>query len=140
VANGHGGSRPGAGRKSTGATFASEIQAAKRRIADQLPQLIDNLLTLANGVTVHEVDQDGGVKIYAKPPDRKANEYLINRILGTPMVRIEADIDPEGTIEATGEALSEAARELAEWRKQMTEQLSSLPSAPPTLPTSPTST
>jgi hypothetical protein len=31
-------------------------------------------------------------------PDRKANEYLINRIAGTPTQRIEADIDGDGPL------------------------------------------
>jgi hypothetical protein len=31
-------------------------------------------------------------------PDRKANEYLINRIAGTPTQRIEADLDGDGPL------------------------------------------
>lgn len=73
-------------------------------------------------------------------PDRRANEYLINRIAGTPTQRIDLDADPDGAIEATGEALTEAARELAEWRRQMSAELSNMPSAPPTPPTSSTPT
>ena len=72
-------------------------------------------------------------------PDRKANEYLINRIAGTPTQRLDVDTDPDGALEVTAQAMDQAARELAEWRKQMKEQLSSL-NAPPTPPTSATST
>src|SRR5438128_5674633 len=73
----NGGARSGAGRKPNNVKYASQIDVANTRIADHLPQLIENLITLADGVTVKEVDDDGVVDIYTKPPDRKANEYLI---------------------------------------------------------------
>lgn len=98
MANGHGGARTGAGRKPNNEKYASQIGAAYQRIADHLPQLIENLITLADGVTVKETDADGVVDIYAKPPDRKANEYLINRIAGTPTQHIEADVDGDGPL------------------------------------------
>jgi len=44
-----------------------------KRIADHLPELIDNMLRLASG----------------DPPDRAANEYLLNRIMGKPIERQE---------------------------------------------------
>jgi hypothetical protein len=140
VANGWGGKRAGSGRKPTAEQFPTEIAAAKRRIADALPQLIENMLTLANGVTVQTVDEEtGGIEIYTKPPDRKANEYLIDRILGRPTQAVEIDPDPDGALEVTAEAMAQAASELALWRTSMAEQLSSL-SAPPTPPTPATTT
>ena len=72
-------------------------------------------------------------------PSETANIYLINRVAGTPTQRVEAEVDVDG-LDITEQVRDAAAQELAAWRKQMSEQLSSLPSAPPTLPTSPTST
>lgn len=53
-------------------------------IADRLPDLVDNLLRLAAGVTVQEEDDKGNERIYLKPPCRQSNEYLVNRIMGKP--------------------------------------------------------
>jgi len=74
---GTGGARPGAGRKPRSEKFARPIAAAEKRIADHLPKLIDNMIEQA----------DAG--------DYKANEYLINRIMGKPTERHEHDIDTE---------------------------------------------
>ena len=92
---GPGGARPGAGRKRKSEKFARQIDAAERVIADQLPGLLGNMLTLAYGVTVSEPGMDGTPVVYTKPPDYKANEYLINRIMGKPAERHEHDIDGE---------------------------------------------
>jgi Family of unknown function (DUF5681) len=86
------------GRPRRADRYADQIAALDNMIADALPGLLANLMTLANGVMVKETDDDGVVDIYAKPPDRKANEYLINRIAGTPTQRIEADIDSGGPL------------------------------------------
>lgn len=67
---------------------AGAIAKAEQKIAQKLPTLIDNMLLLANGVTVSEVI-DGMPVIYTRPPDRAANEYLINRIMGKPIERKE---------------------------------------------------
>lgn len=72
-------------------------------------------------------------------PDRKANEYLIDRVAGRPTQAIEVDSDPDGAFQVTADAMTQAASELAAWRKNMNEQLSSL-SAPPTPPTPATTT
>lgn len=86
---GHGGARPGAGRKPKAERFAGPVAEAEQRIADRLPELIDNLFVLAAGVRVQEADKDGGVDIYTEPPDRRANEYLIDRVLGKPRQAVE---------------------------------------------------
>jgi hypothetical protein len=78
MAGGHGGARPGAGRKAKAAKFEGPIAGAERKIADRLPELIDNLFALASGF-------DG------EPPDREANKYLLDRILGKPRERVEAE-------------------------------------------------
>ena len=63
----------GPGRRKKADKFARPIARAEKQIADRLPELIDNMLALASG----------------DPPDRPANEYLINRILGKPIERQE---------------------------------------------------
>jgi hypothetical protein len=57
-------------------------------IADRLPKLIHNLFALADGVTVAETTEHGQ-RVYTKPPDRRACEYLVNRILSRPTERVE---------------------------------------------------
>ena len=85
-----------AGRPRKSEQFAGQVAKAEKKIADNLPKLIENMLTLANGVTVQEIDvETGGVTIYQKPPDFKANQYLIDRIMGKPTERTEVS-GPEG--------------------------------------------
>lgn len=90
----NGGARPGAGRKRKADKYHGRITEAEDRIADRLPQLIDNLIALADGVEVEEAMPNGGTRIYSRAPDYKANEYLINRIMGKPTERHE--IESEG--------------------------------------------
>lgn len=91
MANGHGGARQGAGRKPRASKHAGAIADAEQKIADQLPKLVENLLKLAQGVLVQTEteDADGGPEIYLTAPDRAANVYLIDRILGKPTDRHE---------------------------------------------------
>jgi hypothetical protein len=89
MANQHGGARPGAGRKKKADKFSTEIQAAERQIADKLPALIGNLIRLADGVPVRDFDPDGGAIVFERPPDRQANQYLIDRVLGRPTQAVE---------------------------------------------------
>ncbi len=42
---------------------------------------------LAEGVTVQKTNEDGAIVTYTTPPDRAANEYLINRVMGKPVDR-----------------------------------------------------
>jgi hypothetical protein len=93
---GHGGSRHGSGRKAKSERFLGPIFEAEARIADRLPSLIDNLFTLADGVTVEESMPNGGVQVYTCAPDRQANEYLINRIMGKPTERYKHEHDFSG--------------------------------------------
>ena len=90
----------GPGRKRKADKFARPIARAEKQIADQLPALITNMLTLANGVLVEDTNPvTGNVQIYQKPPDRAANEYLINRILVKPIERQEIGGVDGGPIE-----------------------------------------
>jgi len=89
----------GPGRPRKAEKYAGQIAATEDRIADLLPTLIANLLTLANGVMVQDVSPfDGSTLVYKEPPDRKANEYLIDRILGRPTQAIEADVASDGSL------------------------------------------
>ncbi len=136
----NGGARPGAGRKRKDEKFKAPIAKAEKRIADRLPQLIDNLFELADGVTVQETDpKTGATTVYTRPPDRQANEYLLNRIMGKPTERQEVS-GPDGTaLEVTAPALDRAAQEITAWREQMTAQLNGLNAAPtPPMPATPT--
>src|SRR5947209_4218827 len=98
----HGGARAGAGRKAKAVKFARPIAAAEKRIADRLPHLVDKLLELADGVTVSEIDAKGEERVYLRPPDRQAAEYLLNRILGKPTERAELSGPDGGPIEFDG--------------------------------------
>lgn len=89
MAGKNGGARPGAGRKPRAEKYETAIGKAEKRIVDRLPELIDNLFRLAGGVVVEQTDPDGETTVYQKPPDYKANEYLVNRILGKPTERQE---------------------------------------------------
>jgi hypothetical protein len=86
---GRGGARSGAGRKPKRDTDPNAILEAEARIRSNLPKLIDNMLTVANGVTVQDMLLDGSTVIYTRAPDRQANEYLINRVMGKPTERKE---------------------------------------------------
>lgn len=114
---GHGGARPGAGRPRKADKYAGQIAAAEDQIADKLPKLIANLLKLANGgfKEVQEEWQPAGLvttgsgeyetlvfpekpadelvrvkrTVSVAAPDRAANTYLIDRILGKPTQRTE---------------------------------------------------
>ncbi len=92
-----------AGRPRKTDKYGGHIAQIEDMIADRLPSLVENLLELADGVTVQEVTAEGGVRVYTRPPDRQANEFLINRILGKPTERREltgADGDPLISAEA----------------------------------------
>jgi hypothetical protein len=81
---GTGGARPGAGRKRKSDKFAGQIAKAESRIADRLLDYLDNMEQLAAGIWMDEVDKEGERRLYLRAPDRQANEYLINRIMGKP--------------------------------------------------------
>lgn len=87
--SGNGGARPGAGRKAKAEKFKQPIAKAEKRIADRLPSLIDNMMALADGIWVEEMTIEGARIVYKRPPDRQANQYLIDRILGKPTERHE---------------------------------------------------
>lgn len=96
--SGHGGARPGAGRKAKADKFKVPIAKAEKRIADKLPWLIDQAMELAEGVVVQEFDKDGTPRIYQRPPDMGAIKYLVDRIMGKPTERQEISGPDTGPI------------------------------------------
>lgn len=74
-----------AGRPRTADQYAGAIAKANARIAKNLSKYIENMEALADGVFVEEIDLGTmKTKVYQRPPDRQANEYLLNRIMGKP--------------------------------------------------------
>lgn len=89
----------GPGRRPKAQTYARSIARAEKMISDRLPLLIDNMLTLASGVLVEETDPSTQkTHVYRKPPDRQANEYLINRILGKPTERSDVNLTTDAWV------------------------------------------
>lgn len=117
----------GPGRPKKRDKFAGAIARAEKKIADRLPELVDNMLALANGgyerVEEHWApagslwvgsgdnlrpmypDKDADDLVLVKRTtsiadrDRQANEYLINRIMGKPIERQEIGGVDGGLIE-----------------------------------------
>ena len=86
-----GGARPGSGRKPKPKHTAA-VRKAEKRIADRLPDLVDNMFILAEGVRVEKmtIGVDGPqTAVFQEPPNFKALEYLMNRIMGKPTERQE---------------------------------------------------
>ena len=76
MANGHGGARPGSGRKPKALQYQEEVAAIERRILGMLPRLVDKL---------YEMALDG---------DIRANRYLIERITGRiPLLEAAPSVD-----------------------------------------------
>lgn len=95
------GNKGGPGRKPRADRHEGAIAAAEVQIGDRLPELIENMFILACGVTTKETDlKTGKERIYTKPPDYRANEYLINRILGRPKESIELDTPSDSPLVA----------------------------------------
>jgi hypothetical protein len=117
MAGQNGGARPGAGRKPKAEKYKQPINKAERRIVDRLPDLIDSLLDLATGVQVEEVGDDGEPRVYTRPPDRKAAEYLVNRIMGIPTARIEVENSGEVGVRYTADDFARARADTDEWER-----------------------
>lgn len=94
-----GGSRPGAGRKPLREKYERHINQAEKKIADKLPQLVDVLMKQALGQILVQEELEDGPEIHAVAPDRKAGEYLVNRILGRPTEHHELTGADGGPIE-----------------------------------------
>jgi hypothetical protein len=51
------------------------------------------MIALAKGVTVQEVTAEGETVVFTRPPDYRAGQYLMDRIMGKPKERIESEND-----------------------------------------------
>lgn len=90
-----GGARPGAGRKPKAIKYAGPVDAAERKIVDSLPHLVEAQLKLALGQVIVQDENPvtGELNVYAVAPDRRAGQYLLDRIMGKPTERIDLDAD-----------------------------------------------
>lgn len=57
------------------------VSQAEKRIVEKLPDLVERMLELAEGVTIQDENRKGEPVVYKKPPDRQAAEYLIDIIM-----------------------------------------------------------
>lgn len=100
------------GRPRKADKYAGQIAAAEDRIADQLPNIIDNMLALAAGVLVEGFDPNTGAKVvYKTIPCIKANQYLANRIMGMVTKQVETEISGELTVKPSLSDFQDAIRE-----------------------------
>jgi hypothetical protein len=95
----HGGARPRAGRKRKATKYESAIQTAETKIIDKLPDIIENLLTLADGgqqiiteewqpaglvtLTKHDEDKDKFYQVQAFPDLDPLETVLVKRTVVT---------------------------------------------------------
>lgn len=80
----------GPGRPRTRERHAAPVRAAEKKIVDRLPAIVDAQIRLALGVMVEDVNVvTGDLTVYREPPDAKAGQYLINRILGLPAAKVD---------------------------------------------------
>lgn len=93
----NGGARPGAGRPANKQLYHADIRKAERKIKDRLPEIVEAQITLALGVWVKEETELGQV-VYQKPPDFRAAQYLMDRLMGKPVERTEIDANVTGSI------------------------------------------
>lgn len=131
MAGPNGGARPRAGRKPKKTKYELSVTQAEDKIVDHLPQILDNLIKLANGgfevvenkwmprsaFSLGDVIAMGAgkssedaekalknpdelvlaeQKTYYALPDRAANIYLIDRILGKPTQKQDIDLTAKG--------------------------------------------
>jgi hypothetical protein len=87
-----------AGRPAKRDKYAGAIAKAEGRIAKNLTRYIENMEALADGVFIEEMTTDGLRIVFKRPPDRQANEYLINRVMGKPTERQEVSGPERGPI------------------------------------------
>src|SRR4051794_14941787 len=89
--SGHGGARPNSGPRPAAvkAAIADVNAATTARLTEWLPDLLSNLKKLADGVYLKDENEDGTVEYFTCPPDFKANQYLVDRLLGKPTERKE---------------------------------------------------
>jgi hypothetical protein len=96
---GNGGARPGAGRPANKELYHADIRKAEHKIKDRLPEIVEAQIALALGVMVEDTNPiTHEVAVYQKPPDAKAGQYLMDRLMGKPTERKEVDANVSGVI------------------------------------------
>lgn len=83
------------GRPRKADLYAGAIARAEARIAKNLSHYIENMEALAAGIMVQEEIVPGQPIIYQRPPDRQANQYLIDRIMGKPTERADVNVSTD---------------------------------------------
>jgi hypothetical protein len=90
-----GGKRKGAG-KPKGYRASHTIEAAKAReyligrISKELEPIVTAHIEAAKGMWIDDLDLNGErIKVYRKPPDLKAGEYLLNQGAGKPKENLD---------------------------------------------------
>src|SRR5205823_4423372 len=78
----HGGARPGSGRKPQSTKNALETKMVEDMIRARIASLTETMFELAQGAVIEYTDKAGNTYKCRRPPDRKALEYLLNRIIG----------------------------------------------------------
>jgi hypothetical protein len=64
-----------------------------RTIILKQEKLLSALIDLAEGVQVEEIDREGNARVYQKPPDRQAAQWLLEKVHGKPTVKTETKHD-----------------------------------------------
>ena len=65
------------------------IEKAELYLRKNLPKYLKNIEKLANGISAMKINRQGEEEIFLIPPDRQANEYLIDRGMGKAPSRVE---------------------------------------------------
>lgn len=85
------------------------IKMANGRISDRLPEIIDKLIELGQGVdAIGYTRGNGDPYVYSIPPNFRALEYLCNRVLGKPV--------DEATLGRDGEVAEIRVTYVDDWR------------------------
>lgn len=67
-----------------------------RQIGKKATTLVETAMELAQGITVAEEDEEGGVKYYTKAPNLNAIIYLLDRLMGKPVAKQEIKEEKKG--------------------------------------------
>ena len=77
-----GGARPGSGRKKKADILKGPIERITNEIEELAPLIAPSLRELVAGIYVEERIGDGTRRVYQRPPDFRAIQEVVNRIVG----------------------------------------------------------
>ena len=87
------------------------IKMANGRISERLPEIIDKLIELGQGVEAIGYERgNGNPYVYSIPPNFRALEYLCNRVLGKPV--------DETTLMGDNQVAEITVRYVDDWRAE----------------------